>query len=88
MATAITCAEDSQDLQTALGNTTGYQPGDFSGYPWAPDGYPAMAQPGFAAIAQHATDQARAQAMWTKFTKYRRCDYSANPKYNIVPRAA
>jgi hypothetical protein len=88
MATAITCAEGSQALLTALGLTTGYVPGDFYGYPWAADGYPAQMQGTLAALVDHATDKARAQDAWTKFKQYARCDYSTNPKYNIVPRAA
>jgi hypothetical protein len=86
LAGALTAPEYSQALQTALGR--GDQPGDFTGYPTSPTGFPAIAQAAFAMLADYATDQVRAQAAWTKFQKYQRIDYSANPKYNIVPRAA
>lgn len=86
VAAALPLAEDSVALQFALGNAVPpYQGGDYSGYPWAADGYAAVAQGGFAMAARYATDQARAQAAWTKFKQYARCDYSQNPKYNVIP---
>lgn len=54
----------------------------------ATDGYAAMQQPAWASLADYATDQVRAQAAWAKFQKYQRIDYSANPKYSVVPRTA
>ena len=86
LAAALACAENSQALQTALAR--GDAPGDFTGYPTLPNGYAAMQQPAWALLADYATDQTRAQAAWAKFQKYQRIDYSANPKYNIVPRTA
>lgn len=88
-AAALACAEDSMDMQAAYNRTTvGLQAGDFMGYPAAPDGRPAILQCALAKLADHATDQTRAQAAWAKFVQYCRCNYAANPKYNIVPRAA
>lgn len=88
-AAALACAEDSIDMQVAyLGTATGSQGGDFMGYPAAADGRPAILQCALAKLMDHATDHARAQAAWAKFTQYRRCNFSTNPKYNIVPRAA
>lgn len=88
LAAAILCPEGSQALQDAL--QSGNPPGYYSGYPTAPDGYPAIAQPAFAVICEFATDQARATSAWDKFAAnaVAHIDHSTNPKYNIVPRAA
>jgi hypothetical protein len=84
---ALTYAENSLDLITTLTSpdSAGYQAGDFVGYPWAPDGYPAMMQPALAMMVNHATDSTRAAAAWSVFQAHQRIDYSANPKYNVVP---
>lgn len=88
LAAALQCVEGSQALQDAL--QSGNPPGYFSGYPTAPDGYPAIAQPAFAVIKDFATDQVRATAAWEKFNAnaVAHIDHSTNPKYNIVPKVA
>lgn len=87
VAAALQCAEGSQALQDAMG-ATGTKPGDFLSYPAEPTGYAAMMQPALVAVARHATNQDRAQAAWEKFQQWLRADFSQNPKYNILPRAA
>jgi hypothetical protein len=85
LAAAMRCAEGSPELLAAFGLTTSYKAGDFSGYPWAPDGYAAMLQSGLGPGVRYATDQVRARAAWAKFTQWARCDYSGNGKYDVVP---
>lgn len=85
VAAALQQPEGSKALADALGR--GDEPGDFTGYPTSPSGYPAMMQGALAMLAKHATDQVNAQAAWAKFQQYQRIDYSTNPKYNVVPYA-
>jgi hypothetical protein len=44
-----------------------------------------MYQPDLAVCVRYATDQVKAQAAWAAFQKWQRIDYSANPKYDVVP---
>lgn len=86
---ALSLPEDSLARINALeSNASGYQAGDFSGYPWSPTGFSAFLRLALVALANHATDQTSAQAAWTKFMKYYRADHSTDPKYDVVPKAA
>lgn len=88
VAAALQCAEGSAAMQTALGQPT-HPPGDFvCGDGTDSVNYIAQAQGAYARLADHATDQVRAQAAWAKLMQFSRVDYSKNPKYNLVPRAA
>lgn len=85
-ATALTATEDSVARIKALEPTNSqYQAGDFDGYPWSPTGYPCYVRVAVVALANHATDQVRAQAAMSKLLKYYRADHSTDAKYDIVP---
>jgi hypothetical protein len=86
VASALTYAENSPELSSALnlGNSA-YKAGDFTGYPWSPEGYASMLQPALAYAARYASDQVRAQAAWAKHVQWIRADYSQEAKYNIYP---
>lgn len=86
---ALDLPENSLDRLKAVypPDGTGYQAGDFVGYPWGDDGYPAIRQPAAAYVAMFATDQVRAQQAWEITAQHMRADFSKNPKYNIVPRS-
>jgi hypothetical protein len=88
-------AENSDEMQLAIyGVAAGspvpspYKDGDMSGYPVSASGmgYPAILRTGLAPLADHATDKARAQAVWTKFMQYDRTSYATGPSCNLVPR--
>lgn len=96
IAAALQCAEDSVEMQSALYGLpagqmpAGVQEGDFTGYPTSPNGtgYSAIYRSGSAYTAKFATNQARAQAAWTKFLKYDREIYATDPKYDEVQGTA
>lgn len=97
LAAALACLEGSVELQSAYAGLpagqlpAGYQAGDFLGYPASPNGtgYSAIARPMFVMIKDHYTDDpVRAAAVYAKFDSFDREEYSKNPKYDQVPRAA
>jgi len=88
VAAALACAENSLALRTAMAEPDAMTPGDFDGHPASPVGYGSMLRACAAMIRDYATDQARAAAAWAVVAQHDRADYSQQPKYNIVPRAA
>lgn len=86
IANAIAAGTNTQALLDALNETTGYQVGDFHGYPWSATGYPAILQPAIAMCVDGGVTGAT--AAWSVFQKYARMDYSGDPKYNIVPKGS
>lgn len=80
---ALACAENSQELRTAMAEPDAMHPGDFDGHPASPTGYCAMARGAIVMVANHGTDQTRAQAALAVLEAHDRADYSQNPKYNL-----
>lgn len=86
-AAALAAPEDSAARMAALDpSNSQYHAGDFDGYPWSPTGFPCFVRIALVALVNHATDQTRAQAAWSKLLKYYRADHSADAKYNWAPR--
>lgn len=90
---ALQCPAGSQALQLAMSSTNPQKAGGFIGPddPSNPENYPAQMQGAAAKVADHWSDRTRAAQVWATFqavAAINPIDYSQNPKYAQVPRAA
>ncbi len=81
---SASAANLSMPCGTVVFGSSGYQPGDLSGYPWSAQGFPANMQPALATAVDSGVDGA-AEA-WAQYarrpTKQR---YGSYPNWAIVP---
>jgi hypothetical protein len=80
-------ARDAECGSAAMASVLGrnFKPGDMYGYPWSPQGYPAVMQPALASAVDAGIPGA--DKAWKLFmSRPTKPDYSSYPNWDIVPR--